>query len=72
MSSEVRQSVLLDHYLGGLHYGDNGVSLLKLQLVGAAPRDGAFNEILTDADDDMGHNIAQLDFFDGSSQFVSR
>ena len=67
-----RKSVFLDHNFGGFNDSDDVVALLELQLVGAAPCDGAFNQILAHPDDYMGHDVAQLDFFDGSAQLVSR
>jgi hypothetical protein len=67
-----KKSVFLDHNLGGFNDSDDVVALLELQLVGAAPGYGAFNQILAHPDDYMGHYVAQLDFLDGSAQFVSR
>jgi hypothetical protein len=70
MCSE-RKSVFLDDNFGGFNNSDDVVAFLE-QLIGAAPRDGAFNQILGHPDDYMGHDVAQLDFLDGSAQFVSR
>jgi len=66
------KSVFLDHDLGGFHDRDDLIALVELQLFGAAPCDGAFNQILAHPDDYMGHDVAQLDFFDGSAQLVPR
>ena len=63
--------ILLNHYLCGFNNSKHCVALLELQIVGTASSDGALNEIVTHPDDYMGHDITQLDFFDGSTQFIS-
>lgn len=47
------------------------VSPFELEFVGAAASDGALNEVVPDPNHDMGHDVAQLKFFDFSTQFVS-
>ena len=64
-------SVFLDHYFSGLNDCENGVSLFEFQLVGAAPSDGAFYEIVADPHHDVGHDVAQFDFFNCSAELVS-
>lgn len=61
----------MNHYLRGLYDGVNGIAFLELQFIGAAASDSTFDEIVADADDDVGHDIAQLDFFNRASQFIS-
>jgi hypothetical protein len=64
-------SVLLDHDLGRFDHGGDGIAVLELELVGATASDGALNEVVPDPNHDMGHDVAQLNFFDFSTQFVS-
>ena len=52
------------HYFGSFDDGRDKVALVQVQFVGAAPRDGAFDKIVADAHDHVGHNIAQLNFLD--------
>jgi len=65
------RSVLLNHHLSCLDYGNDRVALLKLKLFGASAGNGAFDEVVADADDDVGHDVAELNLFDFSTQFVS-
>jgi hypothetical protein len=67
----VKRSVLLNHHLGGFDHSRDRVALLELEFVGAAACDGTLNEIVSDPHDHVGHDIAELDFFDFSTQFVS-
>jgi hypothetical protein len=67
----VSGSVLLNHHLGSFDHGGDGVALLKLEFVGTAACDGALNEIVPDPNHHMRHDIAQLNFFDFPTQFVS-
>jgi hypothetical protein len=64
-------SVLLNHDLGSFDHSGYGVALFELEFVGAAAGDGAFDEIVSDPNHHMGHDIAELNFFDFSMQFVS-
>ena len=66
-----RRSVLLDHNLGSFNNRNDGITFFEFQLVGATSGDGAFDEIVPHSDDDVSHHIAQLDFFDCSTEFVS-
>ena len=69
--SEVRGSILLDHDFSGLNDRGDGIALLELQLVGAPSRNGTFDEIFAYPYDHVGHDIAQLNFLDFATQFVS-
>jgi hypothetical protein len=64
-------SVILNHYLSRFDHCGDGVALFEFEFVGAAASDGALDEVVADPNDYMGHNIAQLNFFDFSTQFVS-
>jgi len=67
----VTGSVLLNHYFGGFDHSCDGVALLELEFVGTTAGDGTLDEIVPDPNDDMGHDIAQLNFFDFPTQLVS-
>jgi len=63
--------IFLDHDLGGFDHGADRVTLLEFEFVGAAARDGALDQVVADPNDHMRHDIAELNFFDFSTQFVS-
>ena len=67
----VSRSVFLNHDLSRFDHRADGITLLELEFVGAAPGDGTLDEVVADPNDNMGHNIAELNFFDFSTQFVS-
>ena len=69
--SEVRRSILLDHDFRGLNHRRDGIALFELKLVGAPSGDGTFNEIVAYPYDHVGHDVAQLNFLDFATQFVS-
>ena len=64
-------SVLLNHHFGSFDDSGDGVTLLELEFVGAATRDDTLNKILPDTNHYVSHDIAQLNFFDFTAQFVS-
>jgi hypothetical protein len=65
------RSVFLDHHFGSFHDSGDRIALLEFQLVGAAPGDNTLDEVVSDADDNVGHHVAHLNFFDFSTQLVS-
>ena len=65
------ESIFLNHDLGRFHHGSHDVTLLELQFVGAPTGDGAFDQVVSYSNHHMTHNVAQLDFLNGSGQFVS-
>lgn len=67
----MRRSVLLNHDLRSLDDGCHGIALLELEFVGTASADQAFDQIVTDSHDHMGHHVTQLDFLDFPAQFVA-
>lgn len=64
-------SVLLNHHFRRLNNSNHGVSLFEFQLIGTSPRDGAFNEVVSDTHDDMGHDVTEFHFLDCSTELVS-
>ena len=64
-------SVLLNHDFGSFDHGADGVALLEFEFVGAAAGDCALNQVLSDANHHVSHDIAELNFFDFSTQVVS-
>ena len=61
----------MDHYLGRFDDGNDGISLLELEFVGATASDDAFDQVVPNTNHDMSHNVAELNFFNRSVQFVS-
>jgi len=66
-----RGSVFEKHDFGGFDYGGNFVADFEFHFFGAATGDDAFDEVLPDADDDVSHDAAELEFFDGAFQRIS-
>ena len=60
----LKRSVFLNHHFGGFDNGRYGITLLELEFVSATSGDRTLNQIVADTDGDMGHDIAQLNFFD--------
>jgi hypothetical protein len=67
----VRGSVFLNHHFGSFDDGADRVAFLEFEFVGAPAGDGALDKIVAHTNDDVGHDIAQLNFLDFSTQFVS-
>ncbi len=65
------RSIFLNHHLGGFDDSGDGVTFLELEFVSAAARDDAFNETVPDPNDNVSHDIAELNLFNCSAQFVS-
>ena len=63
--------VFLEHHFGRFDDHRNFVSLFETKLFGATAGNYALDLVLSNLDDDMGHDVAQLNFFDFSTQFVS-
>ena len=63
-------SVFLEHYFGGLDYDLNGITLLERHFLDTSPRDHAFDEVLPNAYDDVGHHSAKLNLLDGSFELI--
>lgn len=73
MNARERKSlVLLKHHSGRLDHDRDLVSLLQTKLFRAAARDHALDLVLPDSDDDMGHDVPKLHFYDFSLELVSR
>lgn len=64
-------SVLLNHDFGGLDHGGDRIALFEFQFVGAPAGDRTLDQIVAYTDNHMGHDIAQLNLLDLSTQFVS-
>ncbi len=62
--SRSESSILLNHYLGRFDDGSNSVALFELEFFGAAARDGALDQIVSDPNHDVGHDIAEFELFD--------
>jgi hypothetical protein len=64
--------LLLDHDLGGLDHGRDSVANLEIHFDGAAAGDYAFDEIVSDLDDYMGHHTAKLQLCDFALKAIAR
>jgi hypothetical protein len=60
-----------DHDFGSFDDSGDGVALLELEFVRAAACDGTLDEIVSNPNCDVGHDIAQLDFLDLPAKLVS-
>jgi hypothetical protein len=64
--------LLFEHDFRGLDYGRNGVAYLEAHFNRASPGDHAFDDIVSNLNDDMGHDTAKLEFGDFAFKPVSR
>jgi hypothetical protein len=55
----------------GFDDSGDGVTFFELELVSAAACDDALNETVPDPNDNVSHDITELNVFDCSAQFVS-
>jgi hypothetical protein len=67
----VRGSVFLNHHFGSFDDSGDGVAFLEFEFVGATAGDGTLDKIVSYTNDYVGHDIAQLNFLDFSTQFIS-
>ena len=67
----MRASILLNHDLCSFHNSDDGITLFKFEFISASASDGAFNEVVANTNNDMRHDIAELNLFYLSGQFVA-
>ena len=67
----VGRSVFLNHDLGSLDHRRHGVPFFQLQFICAAPSDDALNQIVPHAHDHMRYDVAPLNLFDTSTEFVT-
>src|SRR5258705_13637821 len=63
--------LLFEHDFRGLDYGRNGVAYLEAHFNSASPGDHAFDDIVSNLDDDMGHSSDKLEFGDFAFKPVS-
>jgi hypothetical protein len=64
--------LLLEHDFRGLDYGRNGVAYLEAHFNRASPGDHAFDDIVSNLEDDVGHYSAKLEFGNFALKPVSR
>ena len=64
--------LLFEHDFRGLDYGRNGVAYLEAHFNRASPGDHAFDDIVSNLNDDMGHDTAKLEFRNFTFKPVSR
>ena len=66
------RSILLNHHFSGLDDSADRIAFLELEFVSTATSDGALDEIVTNPDNHMRHDVAKLNVFDRSTQFIPR
>ena len=66
----MKKSIFLNHDFGSFDDSGDGVALFQLKFVGAATCDCTLDQIFADANNHMSHHIAQLNFFDFSTQLI--
>jgi len=66
------RSVLLNHHFRCFDNGGDRIAFFKLEFIGTAAGYNALDEIVANPNNHMRHNITELNFFDLSTQFVSR
>jgi len=54
--------LLFDHNFRGLDYGRNGIAYLEVHFNRASPGDYALDVIISNLDDHVGHDSAELEF----------
>lgn len=66
------RSIFLNHHFGCFYNSRDRITLFRVEFVSTAAGYSALNEIVANPDNYMRHNITELNFFDLSTQFVSR
>ena len=54
---------MLNDDFGSLDDSGDDIALLQSEFVGAAARDGTLDEVVPNPNNDMGHDIAELNLF---------
>jgi len=67
-----RDSILLQHNFRGLDDGEDLVTNLELHFFRTSFRYHALNQILSDSDNNVSHNSAELEFNDLAFETISR
>ena len=68
---ESEGSILLKHNFGGLDQYLDRVADLELKRIYTAAGDDAFNQILSNSDGDVGHDLTEKDLFNIACELVS-
>ena len=64
-------SILLNHHLGGFDDSGDAVALFQFEFVSTATCDNTLDKTVSDPNDNMSHDIAELNLLNLSAQFVS-
>jgi hypothetical protein len=67
----ISMSILLNHHLGGLDDGGDGVTFFEFKFVSTAASYHTIDQVVPHSNDDVGHDVAKSDFFDHAAQFIS-
>jgi hypothetical protein len=62
---------LFKHDFRGFDDGTDGIADLKFHFIGTAASDDALNDLVAHMNDDMGHDIAKVDFCNFTDQAVA-
>ncbi len=71
MAGEVETLSLFEHHFGGLDYHRDVVALFETELFGAAPGNDALDLILPNPDDNVSHDVSQIDFNDFAFELIA-
>ena len=64
--------VLLEHHFGGFNHGSDGIAHFQFHLFRTAAGDYAFDQVVSDTNENVGHDAAQLHFFDLAYKMIAR
>ena len=65
------KSIFLDHDLCRFDNRGDHIAFLQFKFVRTAARNGTFDEVVSNANNDVSHYIAELNFLYCSAQFVA-
>ena len=71
-SKDTTHLIFLQHYFGGFDYGSDRVADLQIHLFGASSGYDAFDEVLANLNDDVGHDPAELKLRDFARESIPR
>jgi hypothetical protein len=61
----------LEHHIRGLDDGADCIADFQLHFVGTAAADDAFDDVVADVNDDVGHHITKSDLGDLTNQTIA-
>ena len=64
--------VFLQHYFRGFNHGSDGIADFQVHLLGTSSGYDAFDEVLPNLNDDVGHDPTELQFRDFAFESIPR